>query len=386
MRATQGIAPAAAHPLFLLDPEVTFLNHGSFGACPAEVLAAQDGWRREMEREPVDFLARRLPGLLAQARACAATFVGADAAGLAFVPNATSGIAAVLDGLSLGPGDELLTTTHRYDAVRNAMDRAAARAGARVVEAAVPFPIEDGEQAVRAVAGALSPRTRILVVDQVTSPTALLLPVAAIARRARERGVPVLVDGAHAPGQVDLDVCALGADWWVGNLHKWTCAPKGTALLWAAPDRREALHAQVTSHGFGKGIHEEFDWPGTFDPTAWLASTAAIDLHEAMGGPTFRAANHALVARGREAVADALGARLPHPDDPSLYGSMAAIELPVAPDRARDLNLALYEADRVEVPTFAWGGRAWVRISGFAAYNVPEHYDRLARALRRALE
>ena len=370
---------------FLLDPSVTFLNHGSFGATPREVLDVQSALRLRMEREPVDFLTRQLPGLLAEARAALAPALGAQPDDLAFVPNATTGVAAVLSSIELGPDDELLTTTHRYNAVRCALERRAAQAGARLVEAPLPWPVSSPEALAAAVIRRLSARTRLLVVDHITSPTALVLPVADIVAAARARGVPVLVDCAHAPGQVPVDLDGLGADWWVGNLHKWLCAPKGAALLWAAPHRQAQTRPAVPSHGTGLGFREEFDWPGTFDPTAWLAAPAALALHEAMGGPALQAAHHALVRRGREVVAEATGLPLPHPDDPRLYAAMAAIPLEVGAEHTRAVHDALWARHRVEVPVTAHDGDAVLRISGFAPTNRPADYARLAEVLPEVL-
>jgi len=368
-------------PQFLLDPTATFLNHGSFGATPREILAVQDALRMELERQPVDFLARQLPARLADARRRLGGLLGAHPDDLAFVPNATTGVAAVLGSIELSSGDEILTTNHAYNAVAQAISRRAHAAGARVVTARLPWPVEHPDALAEAVLGAVTDRTRLLVIDQITSPTALVLPAARIVAAARARGVATLVDGAHAPGQLTVDLDALGADWWVGNLHKWLCAPKGAALLWTAPRHQAHTQPAIPSHGTGLGYRAEFDWPGTFDPTAWLAAPAAADLHDALGGARLRAAHHALVQAGRVVVAQAAGAPLPHPDDPDLYAAMAAVPLDLPADRALALNQALWEQHRVEVPVSPFEGRAVLRISGFAAYNKPSDYARLAEVL-----
>jgi isopenicillin-N epimerase len=370
---------------FLLDPDICFLNHGSFGATPEELLQVQDEFRRALEREPIDFLARKLPDLLAQARKAVADFIGAEPDGLVFVQNATSGVNAVLSSLSLGAGDTILTTNHRYDAVRFTLDRWAAQRGAKVNEAEVPFPIASHDDVLQAIARAWTEDVRLLVVDHITSPTALIFPVAKLVKMARDRGVPVLVDGAHAPGQIDLDIKALGADFWVGNLHKWLCAPKGTAVLCMADKWRDIVHPPVTSHGYALDLHTRFDWCGTFDPSAWLTAPAAIALHQTLGDAQFRAQHHALVQTGRAVLAEALGVELPHPDDPTLYGSMATIPIPLEPEHTRALNDTLREKDQIEVPIIAWRGQSWVRISGFAGYNHPGQYEELAATLQRRL-
>lgn len=370
---------------FLLDPDICFLNHGSFGATPEELLQVQDKWRRELEREPIDFLARKLPERLNQARAAVADFIGAAPDGLVFVQNATAGVNAVLSSLCLGDGDTILTTNHRYDAVRFTLDRWATQRGAKVIEAEVPFPIASHDDVLQAVGRAWTEDVRLLVVDHIASPTALIFPVAKLVEMARERGVPVLIDGAHAPGQIDLDIMALGADFWVGNLHKWLCAPKGTAVLCVAAAWRHRVHPPVTSHGYALDLQARFDWCGTFDPSAWLTAPDAILLHQALGDAQFRAQHHALVQTGRAVLAEALGVALPHPDDPTLYGSMATIPIPLEPEHTRALNNTLREQDRIEVPIIAWRGQSWVRISGFAGYNHPRQYEELATALKRRL-
>lgn len=373
-------------PRFQLDPTITFLNHGSFGAVPLELQEVQDRWRRRLEAEPVRFMVRELPGALGGAREACADFLGADPADLVFVRNATSGVAAVLQSFPLAEGDEILTTDHRYQAVRNAMSAVCARTGAEVREVSLPFPVESPEALHEAVVAAIGPRTRLLVLDWITSPTALVLPVHALVAEARARGVAVLVDGAHSPGQVEVDLEALGADFWVGNLHKWLCAPRGTALLHVSPRWQEQIHPPVVSHGWGQGLHAEFDWTGTDDPTGWLTAPAAVELHEAMGGAEHRDRGHALVRAGREALAAALEVELPHPDDPELFAMMATVPLGLGAEVCWGLMERLLHRHRIEVPVVPWREEAWVRISGFPAYNRVEQYERLAEVLALEVE
>jgi len=369
--------------LWGLDPAVTFLNHGSFGATPRVVLAEQARWRDEMEREPVDFLARRLPELLAQVRLRVARFVGADPAGLGFVPNATTGVNAVLRSLAWSPGDEILLANQSYNAVKRTVVYLKDHFGVVPVEANLPFPIQDPEEITAAFAAALTPRTRLLLVDHVISPTALVCPVASLVALARARGIPILVDGAHAPGMVPLHLDALGADFYTGNLHKWAFAAKGSAFVWVGEAWRNRVHPVCISHGYGAGYLPEFDWTGTVDPSAWLALPAALDFHASL--PGLNASNHALVQAGRELLAEVLGTELPHPDDPRLYANLAAIAVPGGFDgdfgglQARGARL--FAEHRIEVPFTAYDGRMWVRISG-QAYNHPDDYRRLAEALR----
>lgn len=379
-----AIIPGAHRGEFLLDPSWDFLNHGSFGACPRPVLEAQRRIQAELEAQPVAFLVRELPERLAAVRAQLGGLLGAPPEGLAFVQNATSGVASVLASIlaagELAPGDRVLTTSHRYFAVRRALDQAAAAGGWRIDEAPLPAVIQSDDDVMEAIFDRVGPRTRLLVVDVLTSPTALRLPVERICAEARQRGLLTLVDGAHAPGHVPVDLRALGADWWVGNLHKWLCAPKGAALLWAGEDRRATTHHAIPSHGYALGFHAEFDWAGTFDPSPWLASAAALELHEAWGGPALMAANHELARYGQRAIAEALQIAPPHADAPERYGAMAALRLPLPAERARALYDALV-ARRFELPVQPFEGAAWLRISAFTPYNRPEQLDRLAALL-----
>jgi len=368
---------------WLLDPEVAFLNHGSFGATPRAVLAEQERWRALMERHPTHFMSEELPPALRAAAARLAVFVGARAEDLVFVENATAGCNAVLRSLSFAPDDEILVTDHGYPAVRKAAEYVASRTGARVVEASVPFPIEDAAQVVTAVAARLGPRTRLAIFDHITSPTAIIFPMRELIKLCRTAGVPVLIDGAHAPGMLPLDVPSLGADWYTGNCHKWLMAPRGSAFLWVAPERQADTHPLVISHGFGQGFTAEFDWVGTRDPSAWLSVPAAIDFHERLGGARLRERNAELAREQATLLASAWNAERGAPD--ALTGSMAAVRLPLngaaTPERALELRRALFDAHRIEAPVTAFAGALWVRISAHA-YNRPEDYARLAACFR----
>lgn len=388
-----------------LDPDVTFLNHGSYGACPIPVLEAQQALRDRMEAEPVRFLSGDLPRLLDDARRKVAAFLGADPEGLAFVSNATTGVNTVLRSLRFEPGDELLTDDHEYNATINAMQAVAARDGARVVIARIPFPIANPGQALDAILGAVTARTRLVLVSHVTSPTALILPVADLVTELDHRGIDTLVDGAHAPGTVPVALDQLGAAYWTGNGHKWLCAPKGSAVVWVRADGRDRIHPLLTSHGANEPLTDrtryraEFDWTGTADPTAYLALPVAISWMAALGPsdvgwPGVMAANHELVLDGRDRIASALGIRAPAPD--SMLGSMAALPIPGIRDdaAAAALGRTLEVEDRIQVPVDGWPVRAaWVgagpdqvliRLSA-QRYNEPADYDRLAKALVRRL-
>jgi isopenicillin-N epimerase len=317
-------------PLWCLDPAVTYLNHGSFGACPSVVLEAQAALRSEMEREPVDFLVANLPARLDAARVTLSAFLGAAPEDVVFVPNATAGVNAVLRSLSFGPEDELLLTNHTYAACRKTVDFVAQRCGARVVVANLPFPCRDEEDIVAAVLQRVSPRTRLALLDHVTSPTALILPLERLVSELRARGIDTLVDGAHAPGMVPIGLSNLGAAYYTGNAHKWLCAPKGAAFLHVRRDRQAELHPNVISHGLAAGFHAEFDWTGTFDPTPWLCIPHALEFIGGLlpaGWPQVMAANRALTLQARALLLKTCAGDLPCPE--SMIGSMASIPLPV---------------------------------------------------------
>jgi isopenicillin-N epimerase len=315
-----------------LDPSVSYLNHGSFGACPSTVLAAQAALRLEMEREPMDFLSATLPTRLNEARATLAVFLGAAPGDLVFVPNATTAVNAVLRSLSFEPGDELLLTDHTYAACRKTAEFVAERTGIRLVVAKLPFPCNSPDEIISPIMSCVSPRTRLALLDHVTSPTALVLPVARLIGELRARGVDTLVDGAHAPGMVPLDLSDLGAAYYTGNAHKWLCAPKGAAFLHVRRDRQARLHPSVISHGYKSGFHAEFDWTGTVDPTPWLCIPESIRFIGSLlpaGWPQVMATNHALALRARTRLLQSTGGEAPCPE--SMIGSMAAVPLPLAP-------------------------------------------------------
>jgi isopenicillin-N epimerase len=391
-----SVASAALHARWSLDPAVAFLNHGSFGACPTAVLEVQTALRCRIERQPVQFFARDLEGLLDEARAALAAFLGADPDDLAFVTNATAGVNAVLRSLRLAPGDELLTTDHAYGACRNSLAWVAERTGARAVVARVPFPIADPAAVRDAVLATVTPRTRLALVDHVTSPTGLVFPVAELVAALAARGVDTLVDGAHGPGMVPVDLRAIGAAYYTGNCHKWLCAPKGAGFLHVRRDRQPDVHPTSISHGLTSARTDrshfrlEFDWTGTADPTPWLCVPEAIRYVASLvpgGWEAIRARNHALVLAGRARVAAALGVDPPCPD--AMIGSLAALpfpdgsaEPPASALYADPVQDALVGRFGVEVPIYPWPAppRRLLRLSAHL-YNAPADYERLAAAL-----
>jgi isopenicillin-N epimerase len=368
-----------------LDEAWLTVNHGSFGATPRVVLAAQQDWRRRLEAQPTRFMHEDLPAGLAVAAARLGAFLGAEGKDLAFLDNATTGCNAVLRSLRLRPDDEVLVLSHGYGAVRNTVRFVTEREGARMTEAALPFPRPDADAIVAAIATALTARTRLAVIDHITSGSALVLPLAEIVAACHAAGVPVLVDGAHGPGQVAVDLGALGADWYVGNCHKWLCAPKGSAFIWAAPHRQAGLHPVTISHGFGQGFHAEFDWTGTRDSSACLAVPAALDFRERLGGAALRARNAALAAAGTRLLADQLGTEVGATGD--LAGAMGVVRIPTpapaTPEWALRLRQRLLDA-RTDAPVHALDGAIWLRISAHA-YNELGDFEALATIVRTVL-
>jgi len=384
-----------------LDPEIVFLNHGSFGACPREVLRVQSGLRAQLESEPVRFFIRELPDLMDAARAKLAAFIGSDTGGLGFVANATTGVNTALAAIPFDPGDEILVTDHGYNACRNAAEVAARRTGARLVEVPLAMPLTSPDLVIEAVIRALSPRTRAAIIDHVTSPTGLIFPIAELVSELEDRGVIVIVDGAHAPGMLDLDLSKIGAPFYTGNCHKWLCAPKGAAFLHVREDWRTRTHPLVTSHGATAPLgdrcryHLEFDWAGTTDPTPWLSVPTAIDKVGSMvpgGWAEVRARNRALALEARSALLSVLGIEPPCPEE--MVGSMAAIPLPFrAPEESLldgdidPLQERLFREFSIEVPVTRWSDprRRAVRISAHL-YNTIEEFHALASALEGIIE
>lgn len=404
--------PSELAGLWPLDPSIRFLNHGSFGSCPRSVLETQRHWRDRMEAQPVQFLARDLPGLLATTRERVGGFVNADPDDLAFVANATGAVNAVVRSQRFEAGDELLTTDHEYNATINVLRHAAERDGARVVVARIPFPVTGPEDVLGPILAAVTARTRFALISHVTSPTALVFPIERIVAELAERGVETLVDGAHAPGSVSVDVSSIGAAWYTGNLHKWVCAPKGSGFLHARPDRQPGIRPNTISHGANQVLGErgattryraEFDWQGTLDPTAWLTVTDALDVVGGLvdgGWPAVRERQHALALRGRDALTRALGlpAAMPAPD--AMLGAMVALPLPdsgplatvgggSSPLDTDPLQRRLLDEWRIEVPIYPWpvpaadpptAPKRLIRISS-ALHNGPDDAERLAEAV-----
>jgi len=374
-------APEELRREFLLDPEVAFLNHGSFGACPRPVFERYQAYQRELELEPVDFIARRLPDLLTKARAGLAEYLNAGPADLAFVTNATTGVNLAARSLALGPGDEILTTDLEYGACDMAWEWIARRTGARYIRAPVPLPLDSSQTLVETLFAHATERTRVLYVSHVTSSTALVLPVEEIVARARALGLTTIVDGAHAPAHVPLDLAALGADYYSGNAHKWLGSPKGAGFLHVRPELQERVDAAIVSWGYedGNTFQERIEKQGTRDPAAWLAVPDAIAFQSEREWDAVRDRCRALTRQARAGLCALLGSEPLAPDE--MLGQMASARLPRP---SPDLSGRLFAAHRVEIPV---GGPSddLLRIS-VAAYTTREEVDRLLAALARELD
>jgi isopenicillin-N epimerase len=379
---------------WLLDPGQTYLNHGTVGATPRRVLDRQQGLRDEMERHPSRFMLRELHGeapapwrsasRLREAMGLVAPFLGTRPEDTVFVPNVTVGINAVLGSLPLAAGDEVVITELAYGAVKLAANAYCDRAGATVKVVNVEWPVRDSGDIVEGIAAALSARTKLVIVDHVTAQTALVLPVAAIAAECRRRGVPVLVDGAHAPGSRPLDIPSLGVDWYAANLHKWAHAPRGCGILWAAPDRQAILHSPIVSWGRDGGFLREFDHTATSDPTSFLAAPDGIALLREWDFDACVRYMHGLAWQAGEILTGRWGTLFATPRE--MVGSMVTVPLPEAAGAtdadAANLRLALLVEDRIEVQLHAWRGRLWTRVSA-QIYNDVEDITRLGEAVAR---
>lgn len=367
-----------------LDPAVTFLNHGSFGARTRDVLARQRTWQDRIEQQPIEHLGRRVREYLAPSREAVASFLGADPAGLGFVTNATEGVNAALRSVAFRRGDRVVTTTHVYHAVRQTLRRLAVEVGIEVVEVPVELPIAAASSIVEAIAPWLAAPTRLLLIDHVTSPTAVRMPVETLVPIARRAGIETLVDGAHAPGMIEVDLASLDADHYAANLHKWVGAPLGTAILWSHPRVRSRVHPNVTSHFYGEGFATEFDWQGTRDVSGWIVAVDALNDLGRLGWDRVRAHNHDLASWAHRMLVERWGSTPITPLDGSLLGSIASIELPPSVaqrfDRVDQLQAALLAEHGIEIPVIEWGGRRFVRISAMV-YNRPAQYETLAAAI-----
>jgi isopenicillin-N epimerase len=378
--------------LFLLDPRVVFLNHGSFGACPRPVFQAYQAWQRRLERQPVLFLGREFRELERQAREALADFSETKPDNLVFIPNATFGVNAVARSLNLGAEDEILTTDQEYGACNHAWDFVSGKSGAKVIRCPIDLP-KTGQAGIivdRLWQG-LTPRTKAIYVSHITSPTALRLPVERICDKARQVGILSIIDGAHAPGQIPLNLEAIGADFYVGNLHKWALSPKGAAFLYARPEVQGLMEPLIVSWGYraapekttGSTFLDYYLWTGTLDPAAYLSVPAAIRFMVDYHWDQVRRRCHELLHPAIQRICELVGLEPPYPLDSDFYHQMGVAPLPADTD-LEALKARLYADYNVEVPLTEWNGQKFVRIS-VQAYNSQEDLEILYEGLKTLL-
>lgn len=376
---------------FLLDPSVTFLNHGSFGAAPREVLEIYQEWQRRLEAQPVKFLGREIQDLLRAARRELGRYLNADPDDLVFIPNATFGVNVVARSFDFRPGDELLTSNHEYGACENVWDFLGQRSGLQVIQQEIPLPLPSDDEMAEIIWSGVSPRTRLIFLSHITSPTAVQLPVEEICRRAREAGIPILIDGAHAPGQISLDLAELGADFYTGNCHKWLMAPKGSAFLHIRPEHSELIQPLVVSWGWGENctypsdtrLQAVLEWLGTMDPAAYLSVPEAIRFHEKHDWESVRERCRGLLAGVLQEIESITGRPSLYGGDPGRFQQVGAALLP--PDcRPEELQGWLYETYRIEIPVIHWQDQ-WLIRPSVQGYNTTEDLDLLVKALKEYL-
>ena len=374
--------------LFLLRRDITFLNHGSFGACPRPVFERYQQWQRLLEQQPVEFIGRKLAGYMTEVREALGSYLSAPPDTLIPVPNATFGVNLVAQSLKLAPGDEILSNDHEYGACSRAWKKVCASSGAIYKQQVIPLPISSCEELLECIWQGVTPRTKVLFVSHIASPTALVFPVEKLVERAAERGILSFIDGAHAPGHVDLNLRQLGADFYTGNCHKWLCAPKGAAFLYTKPQRKHLVKPLIVSWGgdradaTGDPYLDELEILGTDDPSAYLTIPAAIEFQESHNWLDVRAKCRELVRSVKQELESSLGARQLYPSDSKLFYQMAAVELPGA--KASEVKTQLYDKFKIEVPVWEWSGRTLLRVS-VQGYNTSEDLTKLVAALRQIL-
>lgn len=373
---------------FLLNPDIVFLNHGSFGATPRRVFEKYQWWQRELEFQPVEFLGRRFNDLMREARASLATYVHVEPDDLVFVPNVTTGLNIVARSLALQPGDEILATDHEYGALDRTWRFVCRKTGAVYKPQAIPMPMTTAADFVERFWSGVTARTRVIFLSHLTSPTALILPVQEICRRARDAGILSIIDGAHAVGQIDLNLAELGADVYSSNLHKWLCCPKGSAFLFARREMQHLIEPLVVSWGYeaekpgASRFIDEQEWTGTRDIAAYLTTPEAIRFFEEHAWAHVRAECHRLAQYTREQITALTKLAPLSPDSIDWYSQMFSVPLP--PCNAAELKTQLYDNYRIEVPIVVWHNRPLIRVS-IQAYNTLDDVERLVRALAQLL-
>ena len=376
---------------WMLSADQIYLNHGSFGARPRAIHAIQEDIRLGNEASPIDALVDQMIEALPVVKQSIASFIGADPDGIGMVQNASEAINSVVRSIEFKADDEIVATTHGYNAVLQLLRYVTHRTGATLHEVPVELPVHEAHGTIESVLKAINDRTRLVLIDHVTSPTALCVDVETVVQHCRQQGIDILVDGAHAPGMLDLAVAELAPTWYVGNLHKWVCAPIGAGFLWTDEPNRDRVHPAIISHGYLEGYAAEFDWQGTRDMSAWRAVPAVIDwMEDRWGWAEIRAHNHALACWAHAHLLEVWGREPLTPVSGELLGSMAALRLPEGPfiDHFAD-HLALQRHLRhdygIEVPVMEWGDEWLIRVSA-QLYNRPEDYVALGRAVKSITE
>lgn len=370
---------------FLLDPTITFLNHGSFGATPRPVFKEYQRWQRELEKQPVEFLGRRIIDLMANSRAELGAYLGAHADNLVYTQNVTISINIVAHSLDLGPNDEVLATNHEYGAMDRTWRFLSKERGSRYINQHISMPFTSEEQSIEGFWRGVTDHTRVIFMSHITSPTAIIFPVKEIIRRAREAGIITIIDGAHAPGQLSLQLDALGADFYGGNLHKWLCAPKGAGFLYARPEVQHLLKPLVVSWGYeseapsNSTFVDHHEWWGTRDVSSFLSVPAAIEFQEEHYWNDVRNACHKLARYAQEEICNLTGLAPLHSKADNWFRQMIAAPLPADTDIVQ-LKNRLYDEYRIEVPLVEWNGNKLIRVS-VQGYNTKRDIDKLLKAL-----
>jgi len=373
---------------FLLDPSVTFLNHGSFGATPKPVFDTYQEWQLRLERQPVLFLGRELDGHLRQSRQVLGKYLHADTDDLVYIPNATHGVNIVARSLGLKPGDEILTTDHEYGACDYTWEFVCKTTGSSYSHQPISLPVRSEGEVFEEFWRGITPRTKVIFLSHITSPTALHLPVKRICHQARREGILTVIDGAHAPGQIPLDLPDIGADFYTGNCHKWLLSPKGTAFLYARGEVQRLVEPLVVSWGFhstpkttnGSQFIDYLQWTGTKDPAAALAVPAAIHFMDEHNWEMVRSECHTLLRQATERICELTGMPPLYPLDSAFYAQMGIAPLPSRVDVVL-LKEQLYDEYKIEVPLIEWNGRKFIRIS-MQGYNTQEDVDALEKGLK----
>ena len=372
---------------YLLDPEVIFLNHGSFGATPHPVLEAFRNWQARLERQPVQFLGRDIADELKRARQALGDYLHADSDDLVYIPNATYGVNIIARSLKFEPGDEILTTDHEYGACVKAWDFAGQKNGSSVVKRAIPLPLQSPDEVAELFWGGVTPRTKMIFISHLTSPTAVCMPVEIICRKAREAGIWTVIDGAHAPGQLPLDLIAMQPDFYLGNCHKWLQSPKGAGFMYTRRELQPLLDPLVVSWGWGEDAtfltgskyQDYFEWPGTHDPSAFLSVPAAIQFHAEHRWPEWQERCRMILADGIAQINSLTGLESAYSDRAAPFMQLAVVRLPRLSDNVA-FQRELLKKYRIEVPCIEWNGQHFIRIS-VQAYNTESDLDALVAAV-----